>query len=576
MNFLKNNWKNLLTFLSSEQRNIYKTSVFLMMLLIITKLSGFLYNAVLAKILGASRPLDMFFIANTIPEILGNLILHGVISSAFIPILIKSLKNEGHANFLKLFNTLLNFSLLCFSAFAILIIAIANWAIPYLLNVIEPQTPFTTEEVNLIIRMLRLLLIPQIILGISTFCSSYLNIHHRFLIPQVSPLFYNFGRILGALILVPILGGIEGLVWGTILGSLLHLFIQIPIIKTLGIKHSFEIDTSNIYFKEALKIGFPRIIGIATEHILQGVNKFIAIRFIVGSVSSLEFATRLVVIPLSLFGMPFAIASFPTLAKYYQAREYNYFIELFNKLLNQILFLTIPATVIILVLRIPLVRLFFGIFGGEFDFQSTYLTAWTVAFFSIGLPFESVRTLIYRSFYAANNTTYPLLAAFFTLTTGIITKILLTNYFSHFDILDVNALHINPSFLFEKSSGKAAIGGLALSSSIVFTLEFFLLLFIFNKKILPINIKQIFKSIIKKYIAGFIMFISVFIVFKIWGNSPLQERTIFLTLFVSITFFVGFCSYVGMCLIMRIPETAIATNFIKNIFQRFPFDKYSN
>ncbi|MBP9758458.1 hypothetical protein KBD45_02085 [Candidatus Dojkabacteria bacterium] len=551
--------------LTGEQSNILKTSFLLMAVILVTKLSGMLFNAVVAHKLGADRPLDLFLLANTIPEMFGNLLLVGIVSAVLIPVLIKDLNQNGFESFIKLFNSLLNGALILFIVMSAVIILTADSFFPFLLNtVIKPNQAFTPEELTSAIWMMRTLLFPQLILGISTFYSSGLNIFNRFMLPQLAPFFYNVGRIVGAIILVPYFG-VEGLVWGTLFGALLHLLIQLPLALKLGLRNIFILDFTNPNFITALKVGLPRIIGLGAEYMATAIDKFIAGRFVVGSVVAYTYAVSLITIPLSLFGLTFSVAAFPTLSKYYHSGDYKKFSDLIIQLINNILFLAVPATVVILILRVSLVRLFFGIFGGEFDFQDTYLTAWVVGFFGAGLIFESMRSLLYRVFYAANDTIRPTYTAIFTVVLGMLTGIAFTNYFSHFDQFEFSALSWNPVYFTYSENGKAAIGGLALSSSIVFTLEFFILLYLVNKRIVKLNFKKLKVDLFNKIGAGIVMALMMFSFFKLWGNSEYQTKTLYLVILVVTTVLVGLIGYFWTCYVLKIPEFEAVKKILKKL-----------
>lgn len=554
--------KNLLT---GEQSNILRTSFLLMAVVLVTKLSGMLFNAILAHQLGTDRPLDLFLLANTIPEMFGNFLLVGIMSAVLIPVLIKELNENGFDSFLRLFNTLLNCGLLLFIAASLIVILTADSFFPFLLNnILKPEEAYTQAELQQAVWMMKVLLLPQIILGISTFYSSGLNIFDRFMLPQLAPFFYNVGRIAGAIFLVP-LYGIEGLVWGTVIGSALHLAIQLPLALKLGLKNLLVFDLKNNNFINALKIGLPRIIGLGAEYVSVAVDRFIAARFIDGSVGSYTFAVSLISIPLSLFGLTFSVASFPALSKHYHNKDMKGFADLVLQLMNNILFLAVPATVIILILRVSLVRLSFGIFGGKFDFDDTYMTAWVVSFFAVGLIFESMRSLLYRTFYAANDTVRPMYIAMFTVTAGLITGVLFTNYFSHFNQFEFSALEWNPNYFVTSQNGKAAVGGLALSSSLVFTIEFLILLSQLNNRVVRLDFNRLRNDLLKKIAAGGIMALVMFSFFKLWGNTEYQTKTLNLIVFVSITVFLGIVGYFWSCYVFKIVEFEAIKRILKRM-----------
>jgi len=226
----------------------------------------------------------------------------------------------------------------------------------------------TPTEIDTVVDMMRILLIPQIILGASAFISSGLNIYQRFIVPQLAPLFYNVGRILGVVIIVPLMDySIWGLVWGTLLGSLLHLAIQVPLWRRLDISFKpFYIDRKDKNFLQALRLGFPRILGLSVEEVARIADSLISFGLTAGSLTAYQYAVRLTAIPLNLFGTSYAIASFPSLSKLWANGAKEEFELLVKKIINQVLFLAIPVSGIFLVLRVPIVRL---VYGGKTHFR---------------------------------------------------------------------------------------------------------------------------------------------------------------------------------------------------------------
>jgi len=248
------------------------------------------------------------------------------------------------------------------------------------------------------------------------------------------------------------------------------------------------LDLQDKYFRSMIKLGLPRILGLSAEEIAIGVDRVIAYSLIDYSLTAYELAIRLIVIPMSLFGLTFSIASFPALSRAYIQKNDELFSSIFIRILNQIFFMALPVTVMLLVLRLPITRLFYGILGSNFTWDDTRKVAWVVMFFAVGLTFESIRSFLYKTFYAIHDSRTPLFAAIFVVVGGIVTGILFTNYFSHFDELSVAHLTFNVDYFFDRSNGKAAVGGLALSSSLIYTIESISLMFILNKKYLKLSV----------------------------------------------------------------------------------------
>ena len=563
--------RNLLT---REQNGVLSTAVLLMILNLVTKFAGFFFLAIAASTVGANRSSDLFFAANTLPELISNVILFGAISVSVVPVLVDVLNKSGETNFLRVLNSVMNISLIFFTILGIILAIFANSIFPFFLQtVINPVQPFTEAELGTIVDMTRILLIPQIILGISTFFSSGLYAKNRVILPQLAPLFYNFGRIAGTLLFVGVFHmGVWGLVWGTLVGSIFHLVIQLPIAYELGVKYLLILDTKSRFVKEVIMLGIPRVISIAAEQIALTVDQFIALGLVAGSATTFYFAVRLISIPLVIFGGTFATAVFPSLSDAYSKRDIPKFSKILHGIIKNIFFLAIPTTVALLVLRVPLVRLTFGLFDkSNFGFDSTYMTAWVVLFFSLGLGFESLRTVLYRAFYAAHDSLRPFYSAIFVVVGGIVTGILFTNYFSHFDHFSLRELTFNLDYFLTKSDGKGGVGGLALSSSLVYFLEFVILLLFLNKKVVKVEFKQLLISFGKKLFAAVVMGVLIYSLFKLWDDVTDVAKTLNLFVLTATTFVSGLMAYIWVSYLLNDDDVSLVVKLVQRfigIFRR--------
>ena len=552
-----------------------------MLLNLLTKFAGFFFLAIAASTLGADRSSDIFFAANSIPELISNVILFGAISVSVVPVLIDVLSRSGEKVFLRVLNSVLNISVLIFTILGILLAIFAKDIFPYFLqNVINPVTPYSAEEIKMIIDMTRVLLIPQIILGVSTFITSALYAKNRIVMPQIAPLFYNFGRIVGTVIFIPILGfGAWGLVWATLIGSVFHLLVQIPLAVGLKIKYLLVLETANRHVRKIVTLGLPRIVSLATEYIAITVDQFIALGLVAGSATTYFFAVRLVSIPLALFGTTFAIATFPALSKAFSTKDMKKFSDLLHSSMRYIFYLAAPTSILFLVLKLPFVRLTFGLFDrGTLDLHGTQMIAWIVLFFSLGLAFESLRTILYRAFYAVHDSFRPFFASIFVVVFGIITGILFTNYFSHFDEFRPVALlqDFNFDYFFEKSVGKAAVGGLALSSSLTFSIEFFILIILTNAHVVKIRFKSLATSLGKKLIAATVMGIVLLSLFRLWEFVLDDERTLNLFILTIVTSFSGIMTYIWVSYIIRDEDVGLILKLTRRIGRLLKTSKNSN
>lgn len=548
--------RSLKNYLTAEQNEIVAAAGSLIVISIITKILGMLFLTLVTREFGASTETDMFYLASTLPETITNIILLGVISGSIIPIFIKIREKDGQEQFIHSFNSVMNVSMLVFAALSILAAIFSRQLMPLAISIAQKDQVLTDAQTNQVIWMMRALLIPQILLALSAFFSTWLNIYNRFVVPQLAPLFYNIGKIIGVLVFVRLLNGsIWGLVWGTLFGAALHLAVQIPLLKDLKYKFMpwlYDFRDKNLL--KVLRLGLPRVLSLSMEQVATIVDSVIALSLTTGSLTAYQLAVRLISLPMGLFGTNFAIASFPSFAKLHANGEKQAFSELVFKTLNQIIFLSLPVAVIFIVMRVPIVRLVYGIFGGEFTWDNTLLVAWIVLFFSLGLTFEGLRSAMFRVYFAIHDSIIPMISSMFVVVGGIVTGIMFSNYFSHFNSFALDMLVFRTDYFFTKGNGVAGAAGLALSSSVIFTLEFVFLLFMLWKKKVVRNMKGFVFDLFKKLLAAAIMMLVCYMMAKLW-DQVLNTTKTFQLIFLSIsTMFSATLIYFWCSYLLKIPE----------------------
>lgn len=556
MKTVKKIYESIKCFCVAESTEIVAAAGALILISIVTKVLGMLFLTLVTREFGASIETDLFYLASVLPETITNIILLGVISGSVIPIFIKIKEKDGESKFLHSFNSTINVSMLVFAVLAIVAAIFSRQLIPLALSIAQKNETLSDVQLNEVVWMMRVLLIPQVILALSAFYTTWLNIYHRFVVPQLAPLFFNIGKIIGVLLFVKLLNGsIWGLVWGTLFGSLLHLLIQIPLLKHL--KYSIlpiALDFKDKNLLKVLKLGLPRVFSLSMEQVAVIVDSIIALSLTTGSLTAYQLAVRLISLPLGLFGTNYAIASFPVFAKLYARGEKQEFSTLFYKILNQIIYLSLPVAVIFIVMRVPIVRLVYGIFGGEFTWDNTLLVAWVVLFFSLGITFEGLRTAMFRVYFAIHNSIIPMISSIFVVVGGIVTGILFSNYFSHYNSFTISMLEFRPDYFLTKGNGMAGAAGLALSSSIIFTTEFiFLLLMLAYKKVI-FNLSGFLKDLLKKFIAAAMMMLVCYFMSKLWEEVLNTTRTFQLIFLSFSTMISAIMIYLWSSYLLKIPE----------------------
>lgn len=579
MTTLQRRIKRITSILSKEQTVILETAFFSMIPILLTKITGQFFNLLAASYFGTNNPgWNEFLLASSIPDMLTNVLLGGAIGSIIIPTLISCRKKNGLEEFFKLYSSIINAAILMFSVISLILALTADIIFPLFLQVLIPgKVDLSTQDISQIISMMRVLLIPQIILGVSVLISSGLNIYNRYIVPQLAPLFFNFGRILGLIILVPLMNYSPwAIVIGVLAGSILHLAVQIPLFRSVGLKYKFVLKW-NYYLKQIFLISLPRTFALMSENIALTFNDFLAYK--IGGLASLNYANSLSLVIPSLFGATFAYASFTTLSELFEEDDRHKVQSIIIKTLNEMLFLALPFVITLLILRIAVVRLAFGLLPNtRLDLEGTYQIAWVLLWFATGHIFICGKWFMYRVFYAAKNSTIPFVISTISLVVTIVLGILFTNLFSHNTDYSILGTNFSLTNLFTRGDGAPAVGGIALGMSIAYSLEFFALLIIFHFFKYKVNFRSLIKTSVKKFIAGAVMFVTMYIIYKTWnvltmalpvsaGSGYTGSTTINLALLTTITVITSFLVYYLVCLLLKVEELRILKKYLNPIFR---------
>lgn len=282
---------------------------------------------------------------------------------------------------------------------------IAYFLIPWLVQFLIPgfvDDPALPE----LISATRILLLSPIFLGLSNFLSSITQMHRRFLVYALSPVVYNAGIIIGIIFFYPSLG-LYGLIWGVVLGAMLHMLIQIPFIMH---KETFPQFTANIHWsdiKNVVFISLPRTLTLSANQLASFFLVALASLMSGGSISIFNLALNLQSVPLSIIGVSYSSAVFPTLSKFFVEKKRTEFLGQMIDSARHIVFWSIPIMVLFIVLRAQIVRTIYG--AGEFDWADTRLTAATLAIFVVSVIGQSLILLFVRAYYAEGKTRKPLI-----------------------------------------------------------------------------------------------------------------------------------------------------------------------
>jgi putative peptidoglycan lipid II flippase len=344
--------------------------------------------------------IDAYWVAFRLPEFVYQLIVLGTLSAAFVPIFAKLYqKDDDEAYDLARQIMLL---LLAFFGLAGLVVFIFTHQFIALLT--GPE--FSPEATILAVHMTRIMLLAQMFFAISGFFSAMLQSLKRFIMPAFSPIFYNIGIIV-FIILFSSRMGLYAAAWGTVVGAFLHMAIQIPLIKKSGFSLFKSINWKKSKLREVFSLAGPRTITLGIEQLSVFAITFFATGVGGMSLTLITFAQSLMTLPIRFFGVSIGQAALPFLAA--SQEDLTGFRRMVFRSLRQITFFTAPAAVMLLVLRVAMIRLAYGV--GEFPWKATLSTAEALGILAISIPAQATTHLLVRSFYALNNTMVPFLSS---------------------------------------------------------------------------------------------------------------------------------------------------------------------
>ena len=346
--------------------------------------------------------LDAFFAAFRLPDLVFQLVAAGALSSAVIPIVAGLLATDETARAWRVVSTIANLMLAALLVLALLVFIAA----PVIIPAITPG--FTEEKWARTIDLTRIMVLGPIFLALGSLVTSVLNARGRFAASAIAPIVYNLAIIGAAVLLVPSLG-VTGLAIGVVAGSVAHLLVQLPPLRSIGFRYDRDIDLADPEARLALKLLAPRALGLGVTQITFVVVTSLASLLGDGAVTAFNVAFTLLQIPIGVIGVPLGVVVLPSLSRDAAVGRLDDFAALMSRAIRLIVFVMIPITAIAVVLRHEVVDLLFGY--GKLDRATLDLSADTFAAFLIGLTAHALIAVLARAFYARQDTRTPVAAA---------------------------------------------------------------------------------------------------------------------------------------------------------------------
>ncbi|MFT7507336.1 MAG: putative peptidoglycan lipid II flippase [Acidimicrobiales bacterium] len=395
--------KRVIQMMYKEVRGLHQAAYVLALFAFGSQLLALVRDRMLAHQFGAGFELDIYYAAFRIPDLLYVLFASTLSVYVLIPFVVSRIKGEDATQAQALLGQVFSLFLLFYTALA----AVVWLCAPYIVPVVFPGM---TEHVSDMVTILRILLLQPLFLGISSLFGVVTQIGHRFVLYAISPLIYNLGIIGGIVFLYPLMG-LQGLAYGVVLGAVGHMAVQFPLVRSSSLSFWVSMRLNWGLLFEVLCVSIPRAITLAMHQVVLLVLVSIAGLMTVGSVAVFQFAYNLQSVPLAIIGASYSIAAFPLLADLYVQNKKEAFSLHVVTALRHIIFWSVPVIGLLIVLRAQMVRVVLG--SGAFDWSDTRLTAAVMALLSVSLFAQAVNLLLVRVFYAGGHTRTPFLVTLF-------------------------------------------------------------------------------------------------------------------------------------------------------------------
>lgn len=391
--------KRVFEMVYKEVRGLHQAAYVLGLFAFGSQLLALVRDRMLAHEFGAGIELDLYYAAFRIPDLLYVLFASTLSVYVLIPFVASRIKGSDSTEAQHLLSQIFTVFLLVYSALAAVMWIFAPFILPHMF-------PGMAEHMESLVSVTRILLLQPLLLGISSLFGVVTQLGHRFVLYAVSPLIYNLGIILGIAFLFPLFG-LNGLALGVVIGAVGHMLVQVPLVRTSSLSFGFTPTVSWPLMQQVLNVSIPRAITLAMHQIVLLVLVGIASLMTVGSVAVFQFAYNLQSVPLAVIGASYSIAAFPFLADLFAQKKMDAFRLHIVTALRHIIFWSVPAIGLLIVLRAQVVRVVLG--SGAFDWGDTRLTAAVMALLAISLFAQAINLLIVRAFYAGGNTKTPFL-----------------------------------------------------------------------------------------------------------------------------------------------------------------------
>jgi putative peptidoglycan lipid II flippase len=450
-----------------------------------SRILGVVREQVLAALFGAGNAMDAYNVAYRIPNLVRDLFAEGAMSSAFVPTFTRHLATAGKESAWRLANYVIN-GLIVITGLLVLVGIV--FAEP-LVEMFAGAYRSVPGKLELTVFLTRIMLPFLSFVAVAAACMGMLNSLHRFFIPALSPAMYNVATITCAFAVVPLmpslgLPAIAGIAMGSLLGGAAQLAVQWPALRREGFAYRPILDWRDESLRRVLILMGPGTIGLAATQVNVFVNTVLATGEGTGAVSWLNYAFRLMYLPIGLFGISIATATLPAVSRHAALNEEHHVRRTVADGLSLMMMLNVPATAGLLVLAAPIVRVIFE--RSAFTAADTAATAAALQFYALGLVGYSVVRIASPVFYALGENRTPVKVSVATVAVNAALNIVLVRFIGY--------------------------RGLALGTSVAALFNAALLMFLLRRRLGGLDGRRVVSSFVRIMIASIVMALAVALV----------------------------------------------------------------
>lgn len=493
----------------------------------LSRILGLIREQVFAAQFGAGFAVDAFQVAFRIPNLLRDLFAEGAMSAAFVPTLTRVQREQGPQAAMRLANLVINFLLVVVSGICVVGILAAPWIV----RIMAPGFESIPGKIELTTLMTRIMTPFLLMISVAAAVMGILNTRRIFFIPAVAPTMLNLALIAAGYLIAPYcprfgLEPIVGMAFGALLGGLGQLLIQVPALREQGFRWNPVVSFRDPGVLRMVGLMAPASIGIAAAQVNVFTSTFLASMLVQGSVSWLNYAYRLMQLPIGLFGVAIATVTLAEVSRHAAAGNMADLKGTLSFSLRLVMLLTLPATFLLIALAQPIIALLYQ--HGRFGAEDTAQTARALWAYAVGLAaFSGVRVLV-PAFYSLDRARIPVMVSMFTIGSTVVLYFVLMGPLKH--------------------------TGLALATSLGSVLNFAILFWMLRREIGRLGGRRLASATARIAVAAAASAICARVaaaaVAHAVGTGTVPERT----LIVAAGIAVAIAVYIALCSVLRVQE----------------------